>query len=216
MNEGKGLSLQDFLHMAREVDDHETSIDDHETGNDIDLSIKLGWFCRYLLEKITWVICPICEKHQDIKYNTILDGGYHKLRCTNCRQELGYISGIVEAKKIGSYIRLRNEKNDIKRSVNIYLFKNAFDVRNKDEVSIIYHLKTSDKTPVLIINNTTKEYFGVKYYYYDRGEFVKWDFTQRENLEKLEEWVSEKNDTFMVWDESLDEALKDEPSLKFE
>jgi hypothetical protein len=209
-------SLSDFLLYTRESHDQETNnetpIDDQENSGSIGL-ITLGDIYRNLLEEITWIICPICKKHLDIGYNNVLDGKYHKLQCTNCRQELGYISGIVGAKKLGSYIRLRDEQGD-QKSVNIFLFKSTFDVRNKDKVSIIYHLKTSDKTPVLIINNTIGEYWVVEYNK-DYNEDETLDFTQEEALQRLEDYIS-GGGVFMYWGSELEELLGREPTINFE
>lgn len=92
-------------------------------------------------------------------------------------------------------------------SVAIHLFMGDFDVRNRDMVSIIYLLGASDKTPLLIINNTTKEYWA-----YDFG----CDFTRKEDFDKFEVWLAEQEGEYLDNLYRLEHLLDDEPSLKFE
>ena len=44
--------------------------------------------------------------------------------------------------------------------MDISIFDKDYDVRKDDLITLVYHLKFTDRTPVLIINHTTKEFYN--------------------------------------------------------
>lgn len=114
-------------------------------------------FKREFLEDNETLICPNCQSYilENIDLENLI---FYKTKCQKCNSKIGFVKGIVKARKLGSYIRLINE-NKKEISIDISTLPNDFDVRKGDEILLTYLLDFYQSFPVMYINYTISEKF---------------------------------------------------------
>ncbi|MEC8339834.1 MAG: hypothetical protein VXZ40_04355 [Nanoarchaeota archaeon] len=119
-----------------------------------------SYFKRKEIDKNELLICPNCLSSIEIKPFEDLE--YFKVTCCSCNEEIGFIKGKVKARKLGSYIRIKNKEN-IEKSIDISSLGQDFDTRAKDEIIILYIVNILNELPIAILNKTINELYHRKF-----------------------------------------------------
>ena len=139
---------------------------------------------RYKLDDDFDLICPSCLYGGNLSKNAPL-GKYYIITCPNCKNNVGFVKGKVKARKLGSYIRLIDTK-DKQLSIDIHFFNKDFDVRKDDIITLVFYLKFTDKTPVLILNHTVKEFYNFEVIHIKGKIKLKVDLVELKDYKKVE------------------------------
>ncbi len=115
-------------------------------------------YLRKILKNKLILVCPSCQSECS-------RGSYEQLEfysaiCGICNTPLGFVTGFVKARKLGSYIRLRHQiYADGQISIDISSFGDNFDVRKGDYITLIYQLNCMKGLPVMLVNHTINEVY---------------------------------------------------------